>query len=296
LYAYCGLRENKPPHENLAWGDILHKGLEHLIRGDSLVVAVAAMREYQALHYTVDETYQHSTAQMLKLYPLDRLRSFPVQTECSFEFPMKVRGIPVLYRGKVDMLSDDWFGDHKAKGRIYPMETAEDLIHDLQMNLYAYVLGLENWQYDLIQIPEQAYRLPEKRAGQSTMEYVDWYFNKYSDVFHGFPIAKHIGQWIVTIPFYKPLESIHDYFNKVIVPMTLRLIRFWEYVCSPKFDPNNPECYNEHFYQMPARMFDPSRAEKFKPHFHDILIEKETYENLIPIRKFYPELEKEEQL
>ncbi len=69
LYAYCGLEDPKPPSPNLAWGDTLHKGLEHLVQGDTLEYSLKQMDEYRSKNYPrAPNTFKFTTEAMLKLY------------------------------------------------------------------------------------------------------------------------------------------------------------------------------------------------------------------------------------
>lgn len=69
LYAFCGLEDPKPLNVNLIWGDTLHKGLEHLVRGDPLDYSLKQMDDYRAKNYPrAPNTFKFTTEAMLKLY------------------------------------------------------------------------------------------------------------------------------------------------------------------------------------------------------------------------------------
>jgi len=297
LYAYCGLQETEKLHNNLVWGDTLHKGLEHILEGEPYDVALKHMVDYFVATYKgYAAKTKYTTAHMLKLYPSQETINFweGIDTEVVLKQPIKFDELstPVLFRGKADMVSKrkDRLGDHKAKGRIYPAETRAELNHDLQMNLYAKLLGIEEWQYDLIQIPEEAYKVPEIRAGESSENWAHRIFYQQAYSEYNFPIARYPKAWIVQIPHFQPMEEIDAYFNFTIKPIALRMVRWWEHVTDPNFDPNNPACYNDVFYHSPARLFDPSRTDKFKPHFHSIITNQIGYDDLVPVNDFYAEL------
>ena len=295
LYFICGLKETTAPHENLIWGSTIHKGLEHLIRGDSLADSQTYMYGYIQKEYPAEplETF-YTCYEMLKLYNTHVLPGFkdwnnPLtehRLDTTIHLPREVR-----VRGMVDVTDFFKLCDHKAKGSIYPTETAEELGQDLQMNLYAYVLGVEHWQYDLIQCPLKAYRCPAKKPGETSDSYADRLFYRHDDYKWKFPISQFASSWICPIPYFQPKEENHKYFNETIKPLMNRFCDWWDYVTSPDFNPNAPECYNHLFYRMPARVFDPSRTDKFKPHYHSILIGTDTVDSLVPVTNFYPELE-----
>jgi len=302
LYAYCGLKEQEPPHENLVWGDILHKGLEHFIQGDSISVCIQAMKDYQAERYPiVPPSYMHTTANMLAMYPRDRLFAtygeFDTEVDLKAVFPIITHNgrWEVKYRGKTDFVAKNKsvFGDHKCKGRTYPSDTLKELGHDLQMNLYGKIMGIENWIYDLIMIPEEQYKFPDRGLNESPAQWIYRVFYTHSnprDIEWGFPISKQPTRWITQLPYYQSKEDMDAYFNFTTGPLSLRMLEFWELVNDPNFDPNDPKWYGPAFYQMPARMFDPSRTDKFKPHFHGILTEQIDFSDLVRVHDFYPEL------
>ena len=311
LYAICGLKEPKALNNNLIWGDILHVGLEHALRGETLQVAKQAMLEYTSKKYPrAPATYNSTTWEMLQLYPIQATIDLwegidtevvindnvllPGRVYCNYQV-MPDRMVRV--RGKVDMLAKNRtrIGDHKCKGRVYAQETLQELLHDLQMNLYSYMLGsIENWQYDLIQIPEEAYRVPPPRGVESADHWANRIFHVAVDSQNGFPISRYVNRWIYNIPHFQPVDKIKAYFNYTIAPLMHRICDWWDYVTHPSFDPNDPACYNGIFYQTPIRLFDPTRTDKFKCHFHSILTEQMEYDDLVPVDDFYAELPEDE--
>lgn len=323
LYAFCGFQEPKPPHENLVWGSMMHKGLEHLIRGDSLAQSIQAIYDYyQQEHPTSPEENLYTCYEMLKLYPLDKFKHWnnPI-TEYKLVLPITVTQDPlrlslpdplgspdlltgpqqdvliqrepreVLIRGMADVTDFTRLCDHKCKGRIYPQETAEELGEDFQMNIYTYALKTYEWQYDLIQCPLGAYRAPEKRGLETAQAYANRIFHEHTDSAWNWPVSRHLYNWICCIPYHTTPERNEYYYQTTIQPWINRLCDWWDLVTSPSFDPNDPACYNTIFYRNPARVFDPSRTDKFKPHFHGILTDTDTFDSLIKVKSFYPELE-----
>lgn len=338
LYAVLGLEEPEALDNRLIWGDTLHKGLEHLIRGDMLESSIQTMKDYRIKNYPgAPRTYDATTSRMLKLYqevalpnlqtygtleterhlkerltlewkiPLDMhlVRNFISQNICD---PLTFTSSnKQLYR-LVDMVYDVWFRgktdvtnipttmlcDHKGKGTLWssPETVKKELGQDVQMNLYAKLLGgVETWYYDLILIPEEAYRVPQLRQGENPEEYADRLFYTYRDIMNGFPIAKCWGKWINQVPYFQPKEANDRFFIQTIMPIVLRMINWWNLVTTDIFDPNNNYWYNHIFYKSPIRMFDAARTPKFKCDYHSILIDEQTFEYLKPVKSFYPELE-----
>lgn len=69
-----GLEEQTPLEPNLIWGDTLHVGLEHRIRGHTLDESIKIMWEYQMKRYpTAPASFRYSTRNMLALYPIKNL-------------------------------------------------------------------------------------------------------------------------------------------------------------------------------------------------------------------------------
>lgn len=292
LYAYCGLQDPEPPQENLMWGDTFHKGLEHLIRGDTLHGALTAMYEYHQKEYPLaPPTYIYTCMYMLKIFPITEYNHWN-KDKIITEHILDATIDGVKFSGKCDVTDFTNLSDHKCKGSIDPAGTLEDLGTDLQMNLYSYILGCEHWQYDLIRIPESKWSgAPERKPGMTPQGYAEHIFKTYNYPDKGYPIEQYKFLWMSSIPYTQPRHLCQDYFKRTIRPIVRRMERWWEHVTNPNFDPNNPECYNDVFYIAPARMFDPSRTDKFKPHFHGILTGTQDYTDLIPVKSFYSELE-----
>lgn len=315
LYAYCGLEEPKPFDERLIWGDTLHKGLEHYVRGDSLESSQAAMLAYQNEKYPRSPaTFQYTTRNMLALYPRHKLESWgKILTEqeidqkinigkanihlydnnCTVSIPKHYQ--PVRMRGKVDMLAQDLsrFGDHKGKGKNAsdPNSVKAELSTDHQMNMYAYAFGcIEEWIYDLILIPEDQPRSPPQRVGETPEAWADRIFFTHKDITNGFPIKQQPARWINQVPHFQPKQDILDHINFTIKPIMMRICDWWEHVNQPNFDPNNPEYYNAIFYRSPVRLFDPAKTRSFKCNYHSYLTGQSDFSSLTPIKGFYTEL------
>lgn len=315
LYFVCGLKEARPLDPNLMWGDILHKGLEHALRGDPLDVAKDVMMDYMNKQYpNCPSTFGSTTWEMLKLYPVNETIDLwgGIHTEVKIDEHINLPRVYSLFsnnyyeltperkvrvKGKIDMLSyaGDRIGDHKCKGRLYPHDTLQEINHDFQMNFYAKIKGgIEHWQYDLIHIPEEMYRVPERRSGESSDHWANRIFNVYSDTMNGFPIARFKHRWMFNIPYFQPKADNEEYYNFTIVPLIHRMCNWWDYVTHPNFDPNDPRCYNAMFYQAPVRLFNPAKTDKFKCKYHSVLTKQIGYEQLVPVGDFYPELAEDE--
>ena len=298
LYAYCGFREPEPQQQQLIWGSVMHIGLEHLIRGHTLTESNDMMRhEFHTNYLDAPPSFIHSTCRMLGVYKktvLPKLQ-LPAETEIEINELIPIPGVDQLvrFRGKRDVLNNR-LGDHKCKGRIYAQETLTEISTDLQMNLYDYFSQKEYWFYDLIQIPEFAYRVPDRLASQSPQKWVDYIFDTHSNTMNGFPITQFPHQHCVHLTHFQPIQETLDYFDKTIIPIVKRIIRWWDHVNDPSFDPNKASCYNDVFYISPLRLFDPSRTDKFKPHFHGLFTGQYGYEALTASAEFYAELSHDE--
>ena len=274
----------------------MHKGLEHLIRGDDLHTSMQAMYDYFNAEYPSEpDTIIYTCFEMLKLYPIENFKYWdnPI-TEHKLRTTVQLPGPTpreIVVRGMADVTDFTRLCDHKCKGRIYPTECAEELGDDLQMNLYSYVLRTPQWQYDLIQCPLVAYQCPERRSGVSAEAYANMLFNTYDNYKYFFPISKFVRQWVCCIPYYQPLEKVDLYFAQTIAPLFTKFCDWWDYVTSPGFDPNNPDCFNHIFYKNPSRVFDPAKTDKYKGNYHSLMNGVSELSDLIPVPSFYPELE-----
>lgn len=299
IFFILGLKDPAPPHENLPWGSIMHKGLEHYIQGDSLHNSMQAMYDYYTSDYnTMPEEVIYTCFEMLKLYPRDKFSNIPnIVTEQKLNTtyllpnpgssPREIR-----VRGMADVVSPMTFlCDHKCKGRIYPQETAIELGDDLQMNFYSHILRTPQWQYDLIQCPLVAYGCPDRKPGQSAEAFAHHIFHTYNNYKWMWPIKSFVPSWICCIPYYKTLDDIDQYWQRTITPLINRFCDWWDYVTQPDFDPNNPECYNSIFFKSPSRVFDPAKTDKFKGNYHDLINGQMELSDLLPINSYYAELE-----
>lgn len=320
LYAYMGLEEQTPLEPNLIWGDTLHVGLEHRIRGHTLDESIKIMWEYQMKRYpTAPASFRYSTRNMLALYPINKLSHWGRITT---EHPIKAQytlgnyyrpnpnkifstdpylsygGETITFRGKVDMLSEDGtkFGDHKGKGKHAPSPESlkEELGQDLQMNAYAWFLGkVSDWMYDIIKCPEAQTRVPAKRASETPEQWIDRIFHTHQDIHNGYPIKTCHGLWIRQVPFWQEVEDIEKYMMYTLEPLFHKIVDWWHHVTHPLFDPNDPRWYGPMFYISPVRNFNPTSTFSYKCKYHSFLTGKTDITSLTPIKSFYPELQNE---
>lgn len=156
LKYYMGLQEPKATDERLIWGDCLHVGLEHKVKGDPIEKCTQIMHDYMDENYpTAPATYRYTTKNMLELYSTAKTDEWGgVDTEVDIQRPYDlletvrisnltyenvllnkcpqmltapsvdpemsyVKCHDILLRGKADMLAHNrkHIGDHKAKGR-----------------------------------------------------------------------------------------------------------------------------------------------------------------------------------
>lgn len=329
LYAYMGLQEPRAMDERLIWGDSLHVGLEHLIRGHSLEECIQIMHKYLDDNYPrAPSSFRYTTENMLSLYPLQKVESWGgVETEVDIRKPytfneqvvihkhvqqflkpsseyiptelLLEKSHSVLLRGKVDMLSTDrkHIGDHKGKGRSAqpPEKIKKEINQDTQMNLYAFCFDCVNdWLYDIILIPEDRYDVPPIRVGETPKAWADRIFYTHKDPYKGYPIANQITRWINQVPHWQTDEAIYAFMAYTVNPIIMRIVDWWEHVTHPLFDINDPAWYNAVFYKSPVRTFDPSKTKMFECNFYEYLIGEQDIESLIPVSDFYPELEKKD--
>ena len=296
-----GIEEDKPPDANLAWGDSFHKGLEHLIRGDSLQDSTEVMLEYLNKHYSLYAlgTYPHSLANMLSLYRLDQFEQYradghEIITEHIINQQVKHNGCIYIARGKIDVLIPGIkIIDHKCKGNVYPDETRDELATDLQLAYYSKLLEVTEYGYDLIRIPEADWKIPPKRGAEQHSQYMNRMFNGPINGNLDYPIGFKKHRWIYYLTYPNTQEAIDEIWDKTVYPTWEALREFYEYVSDPLFDYMNPKCYNSTFYQTPVRHFNPILTDKFKGEFHDLLIGKKTLDDYILKETCFPELKEE---
>lgn len=279
------LEDDLPPHPNLVYGDSGHVGLEHLIRGDSLLDSQRAALAHLKTNYPDCElldSYRGSLPALLGLYDLTILLPGKWQTEV--EFSRVIDGFKI--NGIVDgLLPNKAIVEHKFKKQIAvdPILLSEEIHMDMQCNVYMKLFEVESVYYDLIGIPETGYKfqMPYKSKITDMVEYGQ------SLVYGGgynrgdlYPIDRNLYKWISQRLYIIPFEDQESFWTKTFLPNLKRINQWFEYVTNPSFDPNNPSCYNEIFYINPVRSFQQSNTEKFKCNYHAILTGQDDYSTL----------------
>lgn len=306
-----GLKDNLPLHKNLIWGDCYHVGLEHLIRGASLqdakLAAIARLKHHDQhehsgkFEFTKDsewsyDSYVSTIPNMLAYYDLSILPSGDWETEVVFKHPVNTGNTTYIFKGKFDgLLKNECLAEHKCKGfyGVNPDLISEEIVTDMQCNLYMTVAQVETVYYDLIGIPESVkygapYKAKDKSDKQYGLELIYGGTYKPNDFF---PVNRNTHVWFSQRPYTLPEESQAEYWSTSIIPKVKRIHEWYDYVTSEEFDPNNPDCYNSTFYIQPVRTFVPTNTENFKCDYHGIITGQESLSNLIKKHTVFQELE-----
>ena len=302
IYTILGLEEQQELHPNLVWGSIAHKGLEILIKNPKLSSDFTDsdwVEVDQAIDDLIDKDYPNcppnypiSIKLMMREYDDSYKEEYKFLTEVVFEesYLHPVYG-KVLLRGMADGLSleNEVLVEHKCKGKIDPLLSRLETPVDFQVQLYCLMLGPRKVIYDNIRIPDNQFFMPKRRIGEKFGYYVkSWYTERE----HGdFPVQKNKHLWLNQHTTYQDDESLDNFVNFRLNPLISKICKWWEHVTQPGFDHNNPEFYNDVFYQVPIRHFNPSNTEKFKCNYHDFLTEAIAIEDLIPVKSYFSELE-----
>lgn len=321
IYAVLGLEEPEELHPNLVWGDTFHVGLEHLIEipctsdnfsPEDWGEIDNAVDSYINKEYpSAPDTYPFSIKEMLRLYNDNFKRDHaPFETEAKFKKEYKTsHGHTVTLRGKYDGVEVEHrekvqinettlkevvsYGDtlieHKAKGKIDPQQTKDEIPFDLQTNLYCLTSGCRHVIYDLIKIPDTAWSKPQRRAMQRPSSYVqDLYYNKQ---WGDFPIIQKKHLWVSQLHIHLTEESIQQYVERTIDPLIDLVCNYWEHVNDPNFDWQNPKCFNHLFYHTPIRHFDPAFTTSFKGPYWSYRTDQIDLDELRPVKSYYAELD-----
>lgn len=299
LYAVLGLKDNTPLHENLIWGDVFHKGLEHYIESRDLNLSVDKMIAYLRSRYpTAPKSYETSTKRMLYKFRLDTYREGTWDTELSFKKSVRLpSGRTVTLRGKKDALCIDhpqygrMLGEHKCKGYIDPSQLRKELQQDRQANLYCYLHDIEWVNYDLILIPEAQKYSPARSHNESPTEWMERLFTGPCGNYGMFPINQNTHLWIHSGTYHLPRESQERYWQQTIYPDLERMCQFWDWVTQPGFNHEDPKFYNHIFYKTPVRQFNGSFTEKFRCEYYNHLIGDEDLSDLATVDSLFSELE-----
>ena len=272
--------DQEHPRFNLHWGDAYHVGLEHLIKTGDISYAQQQMLYYyddgpQLTH--PDINVRTSLFFMLKQYNLNVPHESTTEwdTEVVFDTTYLQSNCPEFrLRGKFDGLSKcgTYLVEHKCKKRIDPIQLAEEIYSDTQLNMYLGISGARQVYYDLIRIPESTYKysLPG-RSGMDAKAYTNKLYFGDCGNYSSLPISKYTHDWISQQLYTFTEEQVDRFWQTTLIPLFKRLLEWYEYVTDPNFDPCNPECYGPIFYIHPLRTFIPAVTETFKCKFHSLL-------------------------
>lgn len=299
LYAVFGLEDPENINPNLMWGSICHRGLEEIV-GSKILVAnfddedkanlLSVIEDYTARDFpSAPASFPLSAYNMCLLYNDEYKLTDDFLAEVKFQVPYTTpKGNTVTLRGKVDGLGKTKMAEHKCVGRFDPGQSRLETPFDLQLNLYMMVTGVRECIYDKIKIPDtQTWGLPQKRTSEKVSH---WVKRLYYDHYQGeYPISRNRYLWLDQYPVFRTDEEIEQWQKYELNPHIDNICRYWDYVTSSSFDPNNPDCYNELFWIKPIRTFDASRTEKYKCNYYNFLNGQYTLEDLRPAH-FYAEL------
>lgn len=299
LYSILGLVDDTPLPPNLIWGDVYHKGLEHLIATKDINSSVTKMLEYLNTKYPdAPSTYEVSTKGLLQRFNLTNYQG-EWQTEILFEHPYKLpSGRIVKLKGKMDGYNTSdpdhgpMLGEHKCKGYIDGPKTKKELVTDLQVNIYCYLHNIEWVNYDLILIPEAVKYKPSKAFNESPQAYMERLILGLCGNYQMFPVTNYPHLWINNLPpTYLPRSGQKLYWKTTVEPFLQQMCDFYDYVTQPGFDHEDPQNFNTVFYKTPARLFNGSYTENFECDYYKYLIGEQTLEDLVPIQSLFNELE-----
>ena len=300
LYAVYGLEDPENINPNLIWGSICHRGLEEIVNSRTLVSEFSDEEKANLLtvieDYTAKEfpsapiSFPLSAYNMCLLYDDSYKLSDVFNAEVKFQQPYTTSvGNNVTLRGKVDGLGQFKMAEHKCVGRFDPGQSRLETPFDLQLNLYMYVTGVRECIYDKIRIPDtQTWHVPQRRTAEKVSSYVKRLY--YDHVQGDFPVSRNRYLWLDQYPVFRTDDEIDTWRTYELDPLIDNVCRYWDYVTSYNFDPNNPECYNVLFWIKPIRTFDASRTEKYKCNYYNYLNGQLDLDDLKPAH-FYAELE-----
>ncbi len=304
LYLILELKEDVPLHPNLIWGDAYHKGLEYLIENRDYPFAVDRARKHLRDHYSGCPTsYQWSIPKMLRCYDTET-HHYPQdsdvkwKTELLLDRKINIDGRSIRFRGKVDAITHNHpdygkcLGEHKCKGYIDPELTGQELIQDLQCNIYMYLEDVEWVIYDLIKIPDVQKYGPKKSYDETSKQWINKLYSGPVGSYGGaYPIYLNQAHWVHQKPYFISRESQQDYWDFTVIPIIKQICRWYEHVTQSDFDHENPDHFNEFFYRKPIRHFDGRNTESFKCNYHSLLIGDTELSDLIPVQSHFAELE-----
>lgn len=320
LYYGLGLEEQTELTQNLMWGNMFHKGLEHILPEREPIKDFPEikrqrldeiLKEEQAKYSNIDATTLFSVTNMLNLYPDKYKNNYNIVTEQEFSIDHNTGNHKVKLKGKMDGVGtqSNWIDyqqwldastimiEHKSK-ETYDRNLFRSEIHqDLQLNIYLYALNqsrsCDTVVYDNIKIPELQWNCPGRQAGERNKAYIDrLYFKQH---YGDYPVSQKAFLWVDQYIFKHPMEEVLKVFAETVNPLIDHLCFMYEYTLADSFDPLNPDCYNHLFYKKPLRVFDPARTSKFKKDYWNYLVGNIDFSDLKPVDQFFKELSQDYQ-
>lgn len=280
LYYGLGLEEPTAVSQEILWGNIIHRGLEHSIRKPNLQkdftehewedIFLNMKQESNKEMHTAPTSY-YSAREMLKLYD-DRYkeRFNNIDTEVEFQIPHNTGTFDVTLMGKADGVCDWTLIEHKSKKTVEIMQLKREIKYDVQVNYYCWALDTRHVIYDVFIVPEFQYSAPERNGYERDASYINRLYHTHS--WKTFPVSKNKPFWLYQFEFTLTTEWIKQQFAQTINPIIDRICMLYEYTSSDSFDPHNPGAYNYLFYRSPIRLFDPARTDKYKSSYWNYLV------------------------
>jgi len=217
LYYGLGLEEPQPLNQNLMWGNMFHKALEHILpepeqysslperKKEQLFVL---LREEEKKYLQIQATTLYSVLEMLALYPDTYKQNYQIETEQEFRVEHNTGNHRVTLKGKIDGigtrkpnidpttipydLGEHILVEHKTKESYDRNLFRAEVKLDLQLNQYLYALNrtksCNTVVYDNIRIPELQWNCPARQAGERHKAYIERLYHK--AVYGDFPVKQ----------------------------------------------------------------------------------------------------------
>lgn len=322
LYYGLGLEEPQPLSQNLMWGNMFHKALEHVLPIPSQIKNFTETEKQQLFNILQDEerkyphinaTTLYSVMEMLELYPDEYKRNYAITTEMEFKVQHNTGNHQVSLKGKIDGVGtlypnpfpevipsepEHILIEHKSKESFDRQLFRSEISLDLQLNQYLYALNrttaCNTVVYDNVRIPELQWNCPARQAGERHKAYISRLYHKpgsYGD----YPVKPKHFVWVDQYIFIHPMSQVELFLKETLNPIIDSLCFMYEYTLSDSFDPTNPDCYNYMFHKRPLRLFDPARTSKFKKDYWSHLTGAIPLEGLTPVNQLFKELSDDNQ-
>lgn len=315
LYYGLGLEEPQQPNQNLMWGNMFHKGLEHCLEVPTRIQnfdeeqhakLLEVLKEEEKYQLHVNNSTLFSVLNMLKLYPDLYKEEFHVLTEQEFvvdystkNFKVKLKGkqdgVGVRFRNYLDLFPDSCetiLIEHKSKENFDKQLFLAEAFLDTQLNIYLLALNrttsCEYVVYDNVIIPELQWNCPPRQANERISAWIDRLYHKSHT--GAYPVASKKFHWVHQDIIHHPMSKIETFIKETLNPIIDQVCYLFEYTQSDSFDPFNPDCYNHLFHKRPLRLFDPARTSKFKKNYWNHLVGEIPVESLVKTDKLFKEL------